>query len=146
MKALTLTQPWASLVAISAKKIETRSWSTTYRGPLAIHAAKGWTREDRELIFEEPFQEYLRLAGFRSPADFPLGAVLAIVDLVGCDLIRYAIPPEPERSFGNYEVGRSAWKMANLRRLLVPVPAKGALGLWEWKAEAQGAIAIGGTG
>ena len=40
MKALTLWQPWASLVALGVKTIETRSWSTTYRGPLAIHAAK----------------------------------------------------------------------------------------------------------
>lgn len=39
MKALTLHQPWASLIAVGAKKIETRSWSTSYRGPLAIHAA-----------------------------------------------------------------------------------------------------------
>ena len=39
MKALTLHQPWASLIAIGAKKIETRSWATSYRGPLAIHAA-----------------------------------------------------------------------------------------------------------
>lgn len=41
MKAITLTQPWATLVAIGVKKIETRSWATAYRGPLAIHAAKG---------------------------------------------------------------------------------------------------------
>lgn len=43
MKALTLTQPWATLVAIGAKRYETRSWSTTYRGEIAIHAAKGIT-------------------------------------------------------------------------------------------------------
>lgn len=41
MKALTLHQPWASLVALGAKMIETRSWSTKYRGPLAIHAGRG---------------------------------------------------------------------------------------------------------
>lgn len=41
MRALSLTQPWASLVAMRAKIFETRSWSTGYRGPLAIHAAKG---------------------------------------------------------------------------------------------------------
>ncbi len=40
MKALTLWQPWASAVAVGAKRIETRSWSTEYRGPLAIHAAQ----------------------------------------------------------------------------------------------------------
>ena len=49
MKALTLRQPWASLVALGVKTIETRSWSTEYRGPLAIHAGMKrppivWTR------------------------------------------------------------------------------------------------------
>lgn len=39
MKAITLWQPWASFIAIGAKRIETRSWSTSYRGPLAIHAS-----------------------------------------------------------------------------------------------------------
>ena len=38
MRALTLHQPWASLIANGVKTIETRSWSTNYRGPLAIHA------------------------------------------------------------------------------------------------------------
>ena len=45
MKALSLWQPWASLVALRVKTIETRSWSTSYRGPLAIHAAKRPVRE-----------------------------------------------------------------------------------------------------
>ena len=40
MKMLTLHQPWASLVALGIKTIETRSWRTGYRGPLAIQAAK----------------------------------------------------------------------------------------------------------
>ena len=40
MKAITLWQPWASLIAVGAKTIETRGWATNYRGPLAIHAAK----------------------------------------------------------------------------------------------------------
>jgi hypothetical protein len=41
VKILTLTQPWATLVALGAKQIETRSWSTPYRGSIAIHAAAG---------------------------------------------------------------------------------------------------------
>ena len=40
MKVLSLWQPWATLMAIGAKKIETRHWYTRYRGPLVIHAAK----------------------------------------------------------------------------------------------------------
>lgn len=39
-KAISLWQPWASLIAYGVKTIETRSWSTSYRGPIAIHAAK----------------------------------------------------------------------------------------------------------
>lgn len=38
MKALTLHQPWATLVAVGAKQVETRGWATRYRGPIAIHA------------------------------------------------------------------------------------------------------------
>lgn len=51
MRILTLTQPWASLIAIGAKTLETRSWRTGYRGPLAIHYA---------LCHMEPFRSVLR--------------------------------------------------------------------------------------
>ena len=44
MKALTLTQPWASLVERQAKRVETRSFYVSYRGPLVIHAAKGYPK------------------------------------------------------------------------------------------------------
>ena len=40
MRAFTLTQPWASLIAIGLKMHETRSWRTSYRGPLLIHASR----------------------------------------------------------------------------------------------------------
>ena len=40
IKAISLWQPWASLIVCGAKEIETRSWSTKVRGTVAIHAAK----------------------------------------------------------------------------------------------------------
>jgi hypothetical protein len=66
MKAITLQQPWASLVAVGAKHIETRAWHTRYRGPLAIHAGqalpsgnfRAWRR------MQEPFASPLRAAGY----------------------------------------------------------------------------------
>jgi hypothetical protein len=61
MKALTLTQPYATLVAVGAKLIETRGWKTSYRGPLAIHAAKGFPGWAREMCQTEPFLSALRL-------------------------------------------------------------------------------------
>ena len=39
MKALTLYQPYATAIALGLKKYETRSWATSYRGPLAIHTS-----------------------------------------------------------------------------------------------------------
>jgi len=39
MRAITIHQPYASLIACGAKRLETRSWRTNYRGRIAIHAA-----------------------------------------------------------------------------------------------------------
>lgn len=39
MKALSIRQPWAWLIANGYKDIENRSWRTNYRGPVLIHAS-----------------------------------------------------------------------------------------------------------
>ena len=149
-KCLSLTQPWAELVALGAKKLETRSWSTNYRGPLAIHAAKRFPPEARLLCHEQPFRSFLERTDGTSPENLPLGAIIAVVDMTGCfatpgegipwqehvgDLRRS--PDEPERSFGDYSPGRFAWRLANVRRLDNPVPFKGSLGLFDipWSVE-----------
>ncbi len=141
MKAITLTQPWATLVAIGAKRIETRSWGTKYRGPLAIHAAKTFPDFAQALCRTEPFHSILgehtqiRIVWSQGTkhSDFPLGAVIATCQLVRCWKIgKDEAIPEPERSFGDYTAGRYAWLLANVHPLPEPVPARGALGLWEW--------------
>ena len=45
MKVISVLQPWASLIVMGAKKIETRSWQTKYTGELLIHASLGKSRE-----------------------------------------------------------------------------------------------------
>ena len=91
MKFLTIRQPWAQLIAVGAKTIETRSWSTSYRGPLAIHAGKAWPVPVGEWQVPSdrgpgPMIERLvsPLAGtYRWEAiRAPLGAVVAVCDLV----------------------------------------------------------------
>ena len=53
-------QPWASLIAIGAKQIETRHWPTKYRGPIAIHTAKRIHKSEmRELDCRKSFREAL---------------------------------------------------------------------------------------
>jgi len=104
--ALTLWQPYATLVAVRAKWNETRSWPTSHRGPLAIHAAKRYPPDLRALAAQEPFLSVL--AGV-APEDY-LGMVVAVVELVDCKPITPDnIPPEPERSFGDYRAGRFMW-------------------------------------
>ncbi len=163
MIALTLTQPWATLVTIGAKRIETRSWSTSYRGPLAIHAAKTFPKTARLLCHDRPFSTALAPHGFYAH-NLPLGAVVATCRLVGVFPISdhershqlpvqqadaplmvslseelpapewVTIPPaEPERSFGDYAPGRFAWVLDDIMPLPRPIPARGALGLWKWK-------------
>jgi activating signal cointegrator 1 len=106
MKAITLTQPWATLVAIGAKCIETRSWATAYRGRLAIHAAKGLgpvggKRGLTELCGTEPFCSVLNVYGrsqtWKDLADMvarpllPQGAIVAICELTAV----WRIPATP---------------------------------------------------
>lgn len=135
MKALTLTQPWATLVAIGAKRIETRSWNTNYRGPLAIHAAAGKYVDDYLLMKIEPFYSELRKAGIESRLQIPLGGVVATCNLVRVDSIKEGYEKyitHNERSFGDYTAGRFAWILENITALPEAIGAKGALGLWEW--------------
>jgi hypothetical protein len=155
MKAITLTQPWASLVAIGEKKIETRSWRTNYRGPLAIHAAKGFPYEAKVVCFEEPFQSILLDHGFIKrditfPGNlrFPFGAILGtceLFDVVKTDswvwfgkAIRgwenrgvFWTLDNQEIAFGDYSRGRFAWLLYDLQMFPEPILAKGSLGLWE---------------
>jgi hypothetical protein len=160
MKALTLTQPWATLVAIGAKRIETRSWSTNYRGSLAIHAAKTFTKKERSICLDSPFYEVLSKALRKNaielafqvvPDILPLGCVIATCELVGVDMFGPWINrpagrwingghymghhfelTEQERAFGDFRPGRYGWFLTNVKMLPEPIPAKGMLGLWEW--------------
>jgi hypothetical protein len=141
MKALTLTQPWASLVAIAAKQVETRSWQTRYRGALAIHAARGFPPGARALCGQEPYRAALRRAGYAEPDRLPLGAVVATCRLVGClpTVGRDGLPPAAlpelgtaERAFGDYRSGRFLWLLADVQPVEPPQPARGRLGMWEW--------------
>ena len=89
MKTLTFLQPWATLVALEAKRIETRSWRTSYRGPLAIYASKGMPKAAISLCWDVPFRTALEAGGYRAgnspatnPFGLPLGAVIAVVELI----------------------------------------------------------------
>jgi len=142
MKAITLTQPWATLVAIGAKKIETRSWRTEHRGPIAIHAAKNMPRSASALIGREPFRRHLYPAPVYvgRPCHLPRGVIVATAVLVAVRPTKFLSGPSvhvpdpstDEYAFGDYTPGRFMWFLEDVVALSEPVPARGALGLWEW--------------
>ena len=84
MKALTIWQPWASLLACGAKQYETRSWATKYRGPIAIHAGKKFGEMDFGYKDgKNTILDALRDCG-NTQHPLPLGAVIATAELVNC--------------------------------------------------------------
>lgn len=140
LKALTLTQPWATLMALKAKRIETRSWYTSYRGEFVVHAAKGFPKWARETCEEPEFAEALQGA---DAAELPLSVGLCVVRLLACIptgdvkkiefVLGHKLSPN-EQAFGDYSAGRYAWVTEYVRPILDPVPVRGALSLWEYNA------------
>jgi hypothetical protein len=122
--AITLTQPWAQLVVGGQKLIETRSWSTRYRGRLLIHAAKDMPESARTFASDHGW----------APDRMARGAIVGAVRLVD------VLPVEhlsgkltiQEIEYGDYSPGRYAWLLADHEELDVPIPTRGALGLWRY--------------
>jgi hypothetical protein len=143
MRAITLMQPWAQLVAVGAKRYETRSWKTHYRGPLAIHASLEFPNSARALCRAEPF-----CSALFGNVDLPLGCVVAVCDLAAVlpttesESLFESISewPPSELPFGDFSPGRFAWLLKNIRALENPIPARGARSLWEWDELALGLL------
>jgi len=133
MKALSLLQPWASLVIIGAKTIETRSWQTTYRGELLIHASRN--RKGGILCQEPPFSNYIK-----SFDSLPFGAIIGSVQLKDVLPVELLLLPDAklaaltleEKAFGDYTKGRYAWVLQNPVAFAKPIYINGSLGLWNY--------------
>lgn len=142
---LTLRQPWASLIALGEKRIETRDWGTSYRGMVAIHASGRWHYEDVEdAVYEASFLAAWKRRGIRAMAELPLGAVVATARLIDCVRMTpgmiAAVEPN-EMHFGYFAPGRWGWLLADVRALPDPIPAKGRLGLWTPSPELAASVA-----
>ena len=152
LKALTILEPWASLIACGAKKIETRSWRTNYRGKIAIHAGKKFMHGSIEkFIAIEGWDRYAKMSrpleqnNMYLEEGVTLGCIVAIADLVDCVQFTHSLLPgrntillngqevaENEITFGDCTAGRWGWILENIQRI-EPVPAKGQQGLWNWE-------------
>ncbi len=154
MKALTLWQPWATLIDIGAKLYETRSWKPKlWPGHLlAIHAGKRIAEDALwNGAMNEAMREYWRECG----SELSQGKVLCVVRFRGAfqterideDDPDWAAMDEGARTFemglGDFSPGRYAWKFDLVCRFWPGIPARGAQKLWEFDLE--GALREMGT-
>ncbi len=100
MKALSIRQPWANMIASGKKTIETRTWRTNYRGPLLIVSS-------------------------RTPRIEPAGYALAVAELIDC---RPMTREDEEKACYQIYPRAQAWVLTNIRRI-DPFPVNGKLGL-----------------
>lgn len=138
MKAITLWQPWASLLVAGEKKVETRSWRFPYKMPivLAIHAAKKWDNYLAELAWSQPFHSALQRCGLlNGRGSIPRGAIVGIVQLTSCrptDDFGQTVSTT-EMAFGDYTAGRWAWLCSEFFQLPEPIPCRGRQGVFDWE-------------
>lgn len=124
MKALTIRQPWAELIAIGKKDIENRTWKTNYRGRVLIHASKSACTRRGLINYPLPaLKNSIDLEEY-SMGDYLCGAIIGSVEIVDC------VQNHPSEWA---EKGVYNWVLANPILFDEPIMnTKGSLGLWEY--------------
>lgn len=130
MKVLSLTEPYATLIRIGIKTIETRNWKTNYRGKLYIHASS--TKIPKEY---KNNQELMSLVDINN---LNYGNIICSCELIDCiEMTNEFIDNiknnhKNEYITGIYSNGRYAWIFKNIEILDNPIEAKGHLGIWNF--------------
>jgi len=158
LKAITVWQPYASLLVLGLKRFETRGWVTTYRGPLVIHAAK---RCDRAVVSEIERVRLLmaefdidaeacrnrfgmsdaqfRLTSIPWSSDLLYGRALGVVELTDCRQMNDG-GSELENEVGCFGRGRHGWQCDNPIAFLQPIEDIGKQGLWRPSVEVEAEV------
>lgn len=127
MRAVSLWQPWAQLVVLGVKLIETRPWKTNYRGTLLIHATKETPPDRWARIMADPdVEDLLAQHGHAGGRGLPHGAIVGAVELVRCSPTEeFTHVPLTQQRLGDFSQGRFGWILAGAR-LIDPVPCRGS--------------------
>lgn len=130
MKALTIHQPYAELIARGEKRCENRAWSTGFRGDLAIHAGKS-----DKWLYGDWWAANMR-------GELVMGAVVAVARVVDCVHV-HEIPrlatrrPEIAALVGHeHAEGPVCWVFGRVWRI-EPVFCAGAQGLWSLRPDVE---------
>lgn len=129
MKVLTIKQPWAQLIIDGAKDIENRDWPTSVRGRIGVHAS---AKLDKQEILDACdfmaswIPKFSKRIFTAEALSYPVGAILGTVELVDCLKLPRLAGDSP------WFVGEYGFVLRNPQKFETPIPAKGALGFWEW--------------
>lgn len=143
MRAITIRQPWASLLVLGYKQFETRSWKTSYRGPIAIHAglmpvrrtlgalaAQGSEGRETVALIERLLEQH------GGVDHVPTGAIIGTANLERCNAVTVEFVAGlsmQEFNLGDFTPGRYAWEFSGMSQIMRPIPAIGSQGLWTWE-------------
>lgn len=123
MKAITICQPYAHLIAIGEKRVENRTWETKYRGELLIHAGKS--------------RSWLSTYPGCNPSNLVFGAIIASATLVDCVHLADILTGRYDREFPwlkqhKHTEGPWCWILQDVVLLPGPIPVSGYQGLWNY--------------
>lgn len=135
MKAISVRQPWASLIISGAKRIETRSWpapKAMWGQRILVHSSANWSTQECALTFQEPFKSALGITS-EYPLTLPFGSIIGSVSLVECKRVEALTQRSwEEDQFGNFDPGRWGWVLCDPAPLSEPIAARGRLGFWSF--------------
>lgn len=140
MKAITLYQPWASAIACGLKTHETRSWRTSFRGSIAIHAAQRVPRKIRDEPQYWMLYQHVMDSCDEDLRDLPTSCIVTVgvvADCVPTEAVTCKMSPYPfeiskhELDFGDYSPGRFAWRLSMIPKKFDPIPCAGHQGIWD---------------
>jgi len=149
LPAITIWQPWCSLIVAGAKPYEFRGWPAPRHligQRIALHAAKRAVRRDeivdlicgRGLALDPAVALPLLDRWHGSPGLLPLAAVLGTATLgtprLALDLFAGQAGLDPDE----IEPDTWAWPLTDIRPCEPPIPARGAQGFWKWRETNHG--------
>lgn len=144
IKVVSLWQPWAEAMRLKLKKNETRSWWTSHRGWLGIHAAK---KRFNPNDYTAEFAHGCRARNLW-PDTLTYGAVVCIANLVGCEKAQRVskLVSDEERFWGDYSDDRDIWITCpnTMVELAQPIPLRGHQGIFDWEVPEELAMRLKG--
>lgn len=149
MKCFSYMQPWASLIYLLEKRVETRSRNYTVLAGRwhAVHASSTWKPDQRKLMSTEPFQARLAYHGITAGnavhQNFPRGAIIGVAFVSAIGPTEDVVVSDQERAFGDYGPGRWAYHLGQFFGLARPILFTARLGVFDLPAAVERQVMLG---